>query len=111
MYRNKEDTMGQRYFWWCVMANNKVLKELVKALCSEVSLDREHCDDISNEIADQTSLIAKGIPNNIPSIPHMASVLRVAHERYWCRKRDLLRICEALGDEYLEIYKNILEDN
>lgn len=93
------------------MANNKVLKELVKALCSEVSLDREHCDDISNEIADQTSLIAKGIPNNIPSIPHMASVLRVAHERYWCRKRDLLRICEALGDEYLEIYKNILEDN
>ena len=93
------------------MTNNKELKELVKTLCGEVSLDREHCNDVSHEIADQTSLIAKGIPENIPSIPHMASVLRVAHERYWCRKRDLWRICEVLGGEYLEIYKNILEDN
>lgn len=92
------------------MTNDKELKELVKALCGEVSLDREHFNDVSHEIADQTSLIAKGIPNNIPSIPHTASVLRVAHERYLCRKRDLLRICEVLGGEYLEIYKSILGD-
>lgn len=90
------------------MTNNKELKELVKTLCGEVSHDREHCDDVSHEIAYQTSLIAKGVPDNIPSIPHMASVLRVAHERYWCRKRDLLQICEVLGGEYLEIYKSIL---
>jgi len=93
------------------MTNDKELKELVKTLCSEVNLDREHCNDVSHEIADQTSLIAKGISNNITSIPHMASVLRASYEKYWCRKRDLWRICEALGDEYLEIYKNILEDN
>lgn len=92
------------------MTNDKELKELVKALCGEVSLDREHCNNVSHEIADQTSLTAKGITNNIPSIPHMASVLRVAHERYWCRKRDLLRICEVLDGEYLEIYKSILGD-
>lgn len=92
------------------MADNKELKELIKALCGEVSLDREHCNDVSHEIAYQTSLIAKGVPENIPSIPHMASVLRVAHERYWCRKRDLWRICEVLGGEYLEIYKSILGD-
>ena len=93
------------------MTNDKELKEFVKTLCSEVNLDREHCNDVSHEIADQTSLIAKGISNNITSIPHMASVLRASYEKYWCRKRDLWRICEALGDEYLEIYKNILEDN
>ena len=93
------------------MTNNKELKELVKTLCGEVSLDREHCNDVSHEIADQTSLIAKGIHNNIPSIPHMASVLRVAHERYWCRKRDLWLICDMLGDEYLQIYNDILGDS
>lgn len=93
------------------MINEKKLKEIIKSLCYEVSLDREHCDDISHEIADQTSLIAKGISNNITSIPHMASVLRASYEKYWCRKLDLWRICDMLGDEYLQIYNDILGDN
>ena len=93
------------------MANDKELKELVKALCGEVRYDNVRCGVLSDQLYSQTKHVTNGIVCDISSLTHNASTLRVAYEKYWCRKRDLLRICEVLGDEYLEIYKNILEDN
>ena len=93
------------------MADNKELKELIKALCGEIRYDKNVYGALSDQLHSQTGKIVNGICCDIPSLTHNASALRVAYEKYWYRKRDLLRICEVLGDEYLEIYKNILEDN
>ena len=93
------------------MTDEKILKELIKALCGEVRYDKNVYRVFSDQLHSQTGKIVNGVCCDIPSLTHNASALRVAYEKYWYRKRDLLRICETLGDDYLNIYKDILGDD
>jgi hypothetical protein len=93
------------------MINEKELKETIRMICGGIRCDGIAYRVSSDRLHSQTEQMIKGNYRDIQSLVHNASALRVAYEKYWYRKRDLLRICETLGDDYLNIYKDILGDD
>ena len=93
------------------MINEKNLKELIRMMCGGIRCDGIAYRALSDQLYSQTECIAKGNCRDIQSLAHNASALRVAYEKYWSRKHDLWRICDTLGDEYLQIYNDILGDS
>lgn len=93
------------------MINEKELKETIRMMCGGVRGDGIAYRVLSDQLYSQTECITKGNCRDIQSLAHNASALRVAYEKYWSRKHDLWRICETLGEEYLQIYNDYLGDS
>jgi len=93
------------------MINEKELKETIRMMCGGIRCNGIAYRALSDQLHNQTEQMIKGNYRDIQSLAHNASALRAEYEKYWSRKQDLWRICEILGDEYLEIYKNILGDD
>ena len=93
------------------MINEKELKETIRMMCGGIRCDGIAYRVSSDRLHSQTEQMIKGNYRDIQSLVHNASALRVEYEKYWSRKQDLWRICDALGDEYLQIYNDILGDS
>lgn len=93
------------------MVNEKELKELIRMMCGGIRCDRIAYRTLSDQLYSQMGRVIKGDCRDITSLVHNASALRVAYEKYWCRKQDLWRICETLGEEYLKIYEDVLGED
>lgn len=92
------------------MTDEKKLQIYVRNVCMEIKYDYSLYKTLCDELLSQAKEISNGRVANIPSLFGNASKIYAKFAKYTSRKRDMMRFCDALGDKYNEIYKEILGD-
>lgn len=92
------------------MIDEKFLQTYIRNVCMEIKYDYSLYKALCDEFLSQTKEMSNGRVRNIPSLSGNASKIYAMFANYASRKRDMMRLCDVLGDKYNEIYKEILGD-